>query len=190
MISFKDKKKNLIKHAYSIENDKNNDENIIIKFSENGKEYKYNKNNIEFIENDNTSFIIYKYDCECYKCKKETTIYTYIKFDNGEDLIYPWDKHRLNKEKSLEASLAHMQYEKIEFYPINVIGSDDKFDQILLKKFPNNIKNKYSVTQKRSYPMNICKNCGAKQGEFFIYEELNKKIYKMENIDIYKEKEE
>lgn len=188
MISFKDKKQNIVKYAYSIENDQNNSENVVIKFNEDGKEYKYNRNNIELIENDNISFVIYKFNRECYKCKRETTIYTYIKFDNGEDLVYPWDKHRLNRGKSLNQEFAHMMHEQIEFYPINVIGSIDEFDNILLKKFPNNIKNKYSTTQKRSYAMNICKHCGAKQGEFFIYEELNKRIYNMEKIDIYDDK--
>ena len=55
----------------------------------------------------------------------------------------------------------------------------------MLKKFPDNIKEKYSSTQKRMYTMNICEKCGEKQGEFFIYRDLNKKIQQMEKMDIY-----
>jgi hypothetical protein len=35
--------------------------------------------------------------------------------------------------------------------------------------------------------MNVCCNCGAKQGEFFIYQEINKKITNMEKLEIYEE---
>lgn len=185
MIKFMDKRNNLIKYAYSA---KEIDNKMIIQFEEDGKEYKYDKHNIELFNEDvSDDFVIYKFNRKCYKCGKETTIYTYLKFDNGEDLIYPWDKHRLNREKSMESEFIHMFHEEIEMYPINIIGSDERLDEIMLKKFPDKIKEEYSSTQKRIYPMNICKHCGTKQGEFFIYKELNKKIRDMEELEIYNE---
>ncbi len=99
---------------------------------------------------------------------------------------FPWDKKRLNNLKTGEQSLLHIEYEKIEFYPIGVIGSDENLDNILLKEYPKNIKKLYSVTQKRRYPMNVCEECGAKQGEFFIYEDINKFIKDMKEINIEK----
>lgn len=78
----------------------------------------------------------------------------------------------------------HMMNSDIEIYPIKLIGSDNKLDEIMLNVFPERIKMKYSSTQKRYYPMNICQHCKAKQGEFFIYKEVNIIIRKMENIPI------
>lgn len=89
----------------------------------------------------------------CYKCGKITKILTYIVYDDQiENLVYPWDKNRLNKQKPIETVITHM---------------------------------KYSSTQERKYPMNVCQHCNAKQGEFFIYKKINQKIQRMENIEIY-----
>lgn len=54
---------------------------------------------------------------------------------NLEDLVYPWDKKRLNKNKSPEGIMAHMENANIEYYPIKVIGSDKEIDELMLKKF-------------------------------------------------------
>ena len=58
-----------------------------------------------------------------------------MKFLDGDDLIYPWDKNRLNKEKSLEETLIHMQHPEIEWYPIKIIGSDESLDYLMLQNF-------------------------------------------------------
>lgn len=187
MMKFRDNKRNIIKEAYSI---KEIEDKLIVQFSKDGKEYTYSKNNIELIMDDRSTdeipFIVYEFNRLCYKCKRQTKILTYIKFPNGDDLIYPWDKERLNEEKSLEETITHMQHPEIEWYPIMVIGSDEVLDNIMLEKFPDFIKKQYSNIQNRIYPMNICEKCGAKQGEFFIYKELNEKIQRMEQINIYK----
>lgn len=167
MIKFIDKNNNQIKEAYSIKEIK---DKILVQFTKEGKEYAYSKNNIEVISNLNdTSTIIYEFKRLCYKCKQQTRILTYIKFPNGDDLTYPWNKERLNTEKSLEETIIHMENPEIEWYPIRVIGNDETLDNEMLKNFPNVIQKRYSNTQKRIYPMNICEHCGAKQGEFFIY---------------------
>ena len=129
--------------------------------------------------------IIYSFKQRCYKCNKTTEILTYLLFENDEDLVFPWDKQRLNREKSLDATIHHMQYPEIEFYPIKVIGSDERLDNFMLKQFPTRIRMEYSNTQNRKYPMNICQHCYAKQGEFFIYERLNKIIREMKKLVIH-----
>ena len=180
---FRNRKDNIVKDAYSIQED---GDKVFIKFTESGKEYTYYSNNIKILDK-KSSLIIYSFERECYKCKKKTLVLTYLLFDDGtdENLVFPWDKHRLNKEKSTEAYLMHMEYEYIEFYPIKVIGSDEELDYFMLKRFPDKINMKHSSTQKRTYPMNICQHCGAKQGEFFVYERLNLIIQKMEKLDVH-----
>ena len=78
-----------------------------------------------------------------------------------------------------------MFHEEIEFYPIAVLGDNSRLDELLLHKYPQYIRIQYSKTQTRRYPMNICQHCQAKQGQYFIYVELNRKIQKMQNISIY-----
>ncbi|WP_349673850.1 hypothetical protein [Lacrimispora sp.] len=194
MIKFLNKKTGEIGEAYKIE------KKIHIQFTENGKEYQYDEKNIEILKdekvepkiqcNDKKNLIpVYSFKRKCYssKCGKITEILTYIKFDDGtdEDMVYPWDKNRLNKNKLPEAEMYHMENPSIEYYPIKVIGSDKEIDELMLKKFPEKIQTKYSGTQKRRYPMNICQYCGAKQGEYFIYEWVNKAIQKMEALPVF-----
>lgn len=58
----------------------------------------------------------------------------------------------------------------------------------MLKKFPEKIEEQYSKTQRRSYPMNLCEHCGAKQGEYFIYRHVNEMIKNMQEIEVYEQK--
>lgn len=183
-----DKRTNEQKTAYSIITGK---DKIYIKYSETGKEYAFNPSNIEIIPdttapaNKTPEFPhrIYHFERECYKCKKNTAIYTYIVFDDGtdEDVTFPWDRERLLEYQDLEC---HLLAPEIEFYGLKTIGRDKKLDKILLEKFPNKIQKKYSGVLKKTCPMNICQHCGAKQGDFYVYEMVNRKIAKMENIDI------
>lgn len=64
------------------------------------------------------------------------------------------------------------------------MGSDEELDELMMKTYPSRIYKKYSNTQSRKYPMNVCQHCGAKQGEFFVYAEINKRIQQMEKVDI------
>ena len=123
------------------------------------------------------------------KCQKMTEILTYIKYDDGsdEDLVYPWDKKRLDENQTLENIMAHMADSHIEYYPIKVLGSDDKLDKIMLKMFPQRISMQYSGKQKRKYPMNVCQYCGAKQGQYYIYERVNKAIKEMKDLTVFQE---
>lgn len=186
MITFKDKSKNEILSAFSLEEigDK-----IIVQFKENGKKYSYKKENIELFDtNDNLklSFTVYKLPKKCYKCGKITEILTYIIFDDGtnEDVQYPWDIERLTKERSFSNVYLHSIDPSIEYYALQVVGDNDDFDQLMLKKYPNRIQTKYSETKKRAYAMNICQHCGNGQGQNYVYRDVNLTITSRKKIDI------
>lgn len=180
-----DKRTNTIKTAYSIRPGK---KRIYIKFKENGKEYGFNPDHIEIIDESNVvsipkdSHIIYTFKRQCYKCKQDTVIYTYIVFDDGtdEDVIFPWDKERLLQNQD---TFSHLLDSSIEYYGLKTIGSDETLDRLLAQKFPEKIKVRHSRTQQRSYSMNICQHCGAKQGEYYVYHRVNEIIANMEPID-------
>ena len=76
----------------------------------------------------------------------------------------------------------HILDPSIEYYGIKVIGDDPTFDEIVMSKYPKKIKIKYSNTQNRSYAMNLCNHCGTKQGNYFIYRQINEIIKKKQEI--------
>ncbi|EFS01609.1 hypothetical protein IA817_11205 [Listeria seeligeri] len=185
-MEFRNKKTGEIKKAYSIEDigDKYG-----ICFVEKGKVYTYFKENIELINNkEKVELLVYEYKKTCHRCKKETSIKTYI-IDSvsQKNLIFPWDKATLNNQKSAELHRMHMQHPKIEFYPIEVIGHNEKYDRLLMEAFPEDITIDFSNVQKRTYPMNHCDNCKMKQGEFFIFEDINLMIQRMEEVQVIKQ---
>ena len=49
-------------------------------------------------------------------------------------------------------------------------------------KYPTPIKEKYSKTKNKSYPMNICPHCGMQKGWYFVYREINEKIKGMKPL--------
>ncbi|MFT9428123.1 MAG: hypothetical protein ABF586_13265, partial [Sporolactobacillus sp.] len=135
-----------------------------VRFTPSGKTYTYRIGKIEIVgtefpqqsEQDalQNNLIIYGYSSSCYKCKNPFDILTYVTFeDTFENLTYPWDKHRLNHSKSWDGTLAHMQDESIEYYPLSVIGNISILDRLMLERFSAKIKVNYSQTVKRVYPM-------------------------------------
>ncbi len=192
MIRFVIKKSGEVKKAFSA---KENAGKIYIKFTENGKEYAYNKDKIEIIVDKNDSqeliknelpFRVYAFKKQCYRCHKFTDIITYIKFADGnlEDLVYPWNKNRLMKAQSHQHILAHIQDPSIEYYGLIIVGDCQEYDDVLMKEFPNKISVQYSSTTQTSYPMNLCSHCGAQQGHYFVYKQVNEMIQAMQKIDI------
>ena len=184
---FRDKRSGEIKNAYSIDI---REDKVYIKFTENGKEYANYKNNIETIEEEKTplenqNIIVYQLEKQCYKCGKTTSVFTYIVFDDdtNDNVTFPWDKERLLQNQNI---MAHLQDPSIENYGLKVIGQDEKLDQTLMQKFPQKIQVKYSRTQNRSYPMNLCDHCGAIQGWNYIYRQVNEFIQEMKPISICK----
>lgn len=182
-MKFLDKRSKEVKNAYSIEL---NNEKVLVRFSEKGKTYTYNSKNIEIVDElqEAVKNRIYQFKQPCYKCGQTTTVYTYIVFSDNEneDVTFPWDKERLLQNQDI---FAHLQDPSIEYYGLKVIGEDDNLDEMLLKRFPETIKVQYSKTQKRSYAMNLCEHCKAKQGEYFIYRRINDMIKKMKEIEIF-----
>ncbi|MCL2588110.1 MAG: hypothetical protein FWD84_01740 [Oscillospiraceae bacterium] len=186
MIRFFDKKAQVERIAYSIEDKSSSIYNI--RFLEHGIPYSYLKSNITLLSNVSSQsgkLLIYEYEKGCYSCKNSTKIKTYILHEETcENLIFPWDKHYLNRTKSAEAHNFHFHDSSIEFYPVSIIGTFPEYDQRLLAHFRGQIGEEYSVTQGRTYPMNLCRHCNAKQGQFFIYRDVNIFIQKMQDIPI------
>lgn len=181
MVEFKIIKSGEIKQAANIREEEGK---MYVKFTEEGKEYAYSKQNIEVLsDKEKLPFIVYEFERVCYKCGEKTKILTYIVFDDdsNESLVYPWDKDRLLSNQDIRA---HLLDPSIEYYGFNVLGRIEEFDKIMLEKYPNIIKLNHSYTQNREYAMNHCQNCGIKQGEYYIYRELNERILKMEKIKI------
>lgn len=162
-----------------------------VQYSPNGKIYSFYKSNIELINDhyeanqllEEKELYVYTYDTTCWKCKNTTSILTYILDKKGTQLTFPWDKNNLNKLKSLDEELMHMEHPEIEFYPILIMGSNEYLDKLMMGKFSPKIKKAWSNMQKRTYPMNHCE-CGAHQGEFFVYEKINKIIQQLIDIPV------
>jgi hypothetical protein len=141
--------------------------------------------NIEQNTKANSGLVIYQYEKQCWKCGRTTDIITYIVYESDRtNLVYPWNKSRLNEEMSIERTMAHMKDSSIEWYPLLVVGNDEKFDEVLMGMFPEKIKIKYSRTMEKSYPMNVCRHCEAIQGQNYVYRDVNKYIRSMTAIDI------
>ncbi|AQL52321.1 hypothetical protein CEF12_00415 [Enterococcus faecalis] len=76
-----------------------------------------------------------------------------------------------------------MQDSTIEFYPINLLGDIKHLDKKMMNLF-STVKNEYSNTRKEVYCMNVCQHCGAKQGEYFVYRDMNEFISHMTELEI------
>ena len=211
MIKFKDKKTGQIKFPKRVF--QKADKNLYyVQFPNNDKIYSFNKKNVEFLSGEEEieylekkdrrinqevnsdireirdgDILVYAIERECYKCHKMTEVMTYIVYaDTYENLLYPWDLKRLNEEKTVGLATLHMAYKPVEFYPIGVLGANERLDQKLMRAFPDRIENRWSKTQGRNYAMNLCTHCGSQQGEIPIYQEINKKIKNQEPLKIIK----
>lgn len=187
MISFTNLKTGEVKTAFSF---RIVGEKTYITFTEGGKEYGYFSSNVKIHDKDTSSlpFKVYSFKKECYCCHQNTTILTYVTFsdDTADDLIYPWDKNRLMNCQSMEQVLKHMADPSIEYYGLNVVGDNPKYDKMLLEKYPHQFKNTYSQTAGSTYLMNVCEHprCGAGQGRNFVYRRVNELIQQMKEIEI------
>ena len=196
LMKIRNLKNNKISNIHSITNAESKYD---IQYTPSGKIYSYLKTNIEILNchDDNNEqnlkesavvsgnhyIRVFSYDEICYKCENTTQILTYVLDSNFDELQFPWDKNRLNKLKTFDAHLLHMEHEYLEFYPIQVIGSNEYLDNLMMKKFEPKIKLAWSKKQKRRYPMNHC-SCGAHQGQFYIYEHLNQVIQKIIELPV------
>lgn len=175
---FIDKRTNEIKYAYSIIT-----ENIVaqIRFTPLGKTYRYKLSDIQILEEDDKDisiyevpFKIYMFERACYNCSKKTKIITYIRYaDTNEDVTFPWNINRLARGQRI---FEHLNDPSIEYYDIKVIGDIDIYDEMLFHLYPDRIQLRYSKTLGCVYLMNLCEHCGAKQGNHFVYREINKII--------------
>lgn len=186
MIKFKNKKTGEIKNAYSL---RETEDRLYIKFTADGKEYGYLKNNIQILNTPQAQLMcsVYAYTKECYRCHMPTEILTYITYRESpnEDVVYPYDFDRLIRSQNI---VAHLQDPTIEYYGINVVGDIEDFDRILAEEYPARIKEVYSGTQKRNYLMNVCEHCGKGQGWYYVYRDINTLIKNKTPIKMFKEK--
>lgn len=178
MIKFVINKTGEEKQAYSLEFE---EDRAVVKFSKDGKAYYYHKDNIRVVEDMITQpdipFKIYAYERLCYNCNKYTTMLTYIILSDSErSLTFPWDKEALLERQDI---LKHIADPSIEYYGLRVLGKYKKFDDIMIKLFPDRIAYRYSKTTDSIYAMNLCEHCCAKQGENFLYRHINYFIKKM-----------
>lgn len=134
----------------------------------------------------NNNLKIYRYKKKCYKCGNETDILTYITYSDNlsESMVYPWDKSRALKGQDI---LAHLSDPSIEYYGINVIGDIESFDKKMLALYPEQIAIRYSNITKTKYPMNICSHCGAIQGRYYVYRDINTYITQMKQLELFAE---
>lgn len=139
----------------------------------------------EKIKSDN-SLKIYRYKKKCYKCGKETDILTYITYSDNflESMIYPWDKKRALTGQDI---FAHLSDPSIEYYGIYVIGDIAEFDKKMLRVYPEKIAIRYSNITKNRYPMNLCSHCGATQGKYYVYRDINRYITEMVQLELFAE---
>lgn len=187
MITFTYLKTGEVKTAFSFRLD---EEKTYITFTEGGKEYGYSSANIKIHDEDISSlpFKVYAFKKECHSCHRNTNILTYITFsdDTADDVVYPWDKNRLQKCQSIEHVLAHMEDPTIEYYGLNVVGDNPEYDKILLQKYPRQFKNVFIRQVDRTYLMNVCEHtdCSAVQGRRYVYRRVNELIQQMKEIEI------
>ncbi|MEG0619344.1 MAG: hypothetical protein RR557_08605 [Bacilli bacterium] len=165
-------KNNEEKEVYSV---KVIGENTHVCYQEGGKEYRFKNENVEIINNEelsDESFYVYEYKRNCYNCKKDTDILTYIKFNDGtkDDVVFPYDKERLLENQDLEQ---HLSDPACEYYGLIVLGDDARIDGIMAKLYPEKIKLLYSTVINRKYYMNVCEHCGCKQGKNYVLKGIN-----------------
>lgn len=194
MTKFINLKTGEIKTAFSINIE---GDNYFVKFAEKGKPYKYLKSNLQIIENsqqeninsfknNSLPFIVYSVPKQCWKCGNEIELLTYITYKDNptESITFPWDKKRLLETQDIKAHMFDGRNGKIEYYGVHVLGEIEKFNSLIMQKFPNRIQVKYSKQQNANYPMNICPNCGAHQGWFFLFEAVDQHIKQMKELKI------
>lgn len=108
---------------------------------------------------ENSGINIYAWKVECWKCQKETTVYTYF----------------LNRQ--LNKNLDNLN-DLIAFNGTLGIGDIDEIDQYLQSKIPT-IKNKFSKTKQSSSISNTCEHCGSLQGRWFVVDDPHEIMYEM-----------
>lgn len=171
-----------IKEAYAIREENGK---VFVRFNKNGKEYGYAAKNIQILDEEVSlnqgKIVLYRFDSECYKCKKQFEVLTYIVFNDGtnENVVFPWNKERLLKRQNIAA---HLQDPSIEYYGLDVLGNDDLLDEFFMNKFPKRLQKRYSNTTKSTYVANICPHCGSMKGWYYLYYEINQKIKNMQSI--------
>lgn len=91
---------------------------------------------------------IYRWERECYKCKKKTPVYSYY----------------------LDYDLADLDELFSMGGPTVGLGDLNYIDELLSKQIPT-IQQRYSNTTKSNYMANTCEHCGALQGRNYVVDD-------------------
>jgi hypothetical protein len=183
------------KEVFSVEKSGNK---VVVCFKENGKKYSYSKDRIRVVgdvesvgeEVVSLSIPLYSLKHKCWKCGHGMTIPTYVNYEKRlEPLQYPWDKNRLNREKSdYEHELHIFTDTGIEYYPVSVLGQNPMLDQLLIEQCPTLVREanmrKCDTSRMPGYVYLAahCPQCRVVQGWF-------PSVYRQINIVISKEME-
>ncbi|MDR2491874.1 MAG: hypothetical protein LBD25_00180 [Coriobacteriales bacterium] len=174
---------------------------VLVRFTNNGKEYSYSDQRIKVIkeadsgsaEADNLVIPLYALDHNCWKCGYSIQIPTYINYESHlEPLKFPWDRVRLNKEKSDTEQLLHVFTDAgIEYYPVSVVGQNPGLDQLLAEQNPVLVDKakmrKRETSRMPGYPYLAahCPRCKVVQGWFpSVYYQINRVISVDEELPI------
>ncbi len=94
---------------------------------------------------------IYTYPTVCWKCHKETPVYTYLL------------SRQLEEEMGADYAPRYHERENTGRFEVLGVGSNQVLDAYLMTLYPQ-IQMRYSQRMQERYPMCCCTSCGAHQG--------------------------
>lgn len=159
----------------------------IARKTENKQQEKADKANeiFEYLVRDGIK--VFRYDRACWSCGKRTPIFSYyldVQIKNELPSRCLLKDRALNTVQNRRFDNVLDAWTQSQSFSEIGIGVLEKIDSRLAAKI-NTVEKKYSGTMQKSYFMNICENCGAKQGmnftvyhpqeiEYSSYDELKK----------------
>lgn len=111
--------------------------------------------------------IIYSFDTQCYHCKKNIKVHTYICYKSFYgDVIFPYENWMMNEIYTHinNGKYFDKQCDSLN-YPIETIGFNEEYDKIILDshKVPN-LSIFKSKEVSHPYVANRCIHCNYRQG--------------------------
>lgn len=143
---------------------------------------------------------IYSFCQQCYRCQRNTKVYTYLLYESDlTSMIYPWDKIRLNDEKTPEEYFSHLRDGEMEYYPIVILGDREllkrdylgkleEWDKLMEQWVPEiklgKSKRAREIFKQEEYLANHCQICHCLQGNHFIREKIDRMIQHMVPLEV------
>ena len=143
---------------------------------------------------------IYSFCRSCWSCQKDIKIYTYLLYESDlSSMFYPWNKIRLNDEKTPAEYFLHTKDGKMEYYPFVILGDREitkkdglgklaEWDHLMTKWIPEikvgSSKRAKEIFDCEQYVANHCHKCHRLQGYYFMKEYIDLVIQHMEALEI------